>query len=103
MKTIRHEITGEWSGPASPAGDYTRIVHREVTKDAALVEFVRQHDRILYTDGTCLILSVRPLAKGERARPPKLGYSTLIRDCARFGVSSVAEVQAAREQQESPA
>ena len=88
MKT-RYEITGTWSGPRSPAGSWTGFVHRETVTDSGLAEFCQQIGSILYSDGTCLYLSVRKLKKGERKQKDKPGYSSLIRDCYIAGMSSV--------------
>lgn len=87
---MRFEVTGTWSGPRSPAGDYNAAQHREVVTDRKLILFIKGTRSITFTDGTALHLDARPLAKGERAGKPVDGYRKLIRDCARYGVSSVA-------------
>lgn len=93
----RFEIVGIWSGPTNPAGDFTRDCHREVTRDRSLILFLKGVHGIRFTDGTMLYLSARQMDKGERAKKPINGYTTLIRDCARYGVSSVDALIAAQE------
>lgn len=87
-------ITGEWSGPSSPAGNYTRIVHREYLRadtaaKHAFVEKVRNLNLIRYTDGTALYLHVEAMPPRAKRRPTINGYGSLIRDCISYGVNSV--------------
>jgi len=91
MSRIRYEITGEWSGPRSPAGNYTAFQHREVTTSKSRADACRDKS-ILYTDGTRLFLSVRQLNKGERSGKICNGYGNLINQCIREGKWSVAEL-----------
>ena len=87
--TTRWMITGERSGPSNPAGNYTRNVHREVTKDAQRAKWCTDHN-IPYSDGTMLYLSVRPMGHGERSKEPmKNGYGSLISDCVRHDCNDV--------------
>lgn len=89
MTKTRYELTGEWSGPQSPAGDFVRVVHRETITDRELIQWVKSVYGIRYSDGTMLYLSVRELMKGERAKPDRLGYKSLIRQCFEAQVDSV--------------
>ncbi len=84
-------IEGEWSGPVNPAGDWTRIVHREFTTDQDRADACRALGSILYTDGTRLFLSVT--SSDRRALPLLDGYGRLITDCIAQGVSSVDELE----------
>ena len=85
-------IEGKWTGPQSPAGDFTRIVHREYTRDRARADACRDMRTILYTDGTRLILRVTPHT-GKKL-PANDNYGSLISDCIRAGVTSVDELYA---------
>lgn len=85
-------IEGRWTGPVNPAGDYTRDAHREYTYSRKFAEQVRNLGSILFTDGTRLLLSVGQRTQRSK-RPPEIpGYGSLIRDCIRLGVKSVAEL-----------
>jgi hypothetical protein len=97
MSKQRYEIIGTWSGPRNPAGDYTRICHREVVTDLELVEFCRRTHGLRFTDGTMLYLRVRALAPGERMGEQKLGYHSLIRECCAADVDSVDGLHAKKE------
>jgi hypothetical protein len=88
----RHVIEGEWSGYTSKQ---QHIVHREVTRSRSLIEWVKETYAISYTDGTSLFLHVRPCKPREKVREV-LGYTSLIRDCFYYGVSSVDDLQTAR-------
>lgn len=96
MKKQRYELTGEWSGPRSPAGGYTAFQHREYTTDHALVLFATAIGAIQFTDGTCLHLHARPMKPGERPGKDFDGYGKLIRDCKRYNVDSVSALCAAQ-------
>jgi hypothetical protein len=89
MSKQRYVIQGEWSGPRNPAGNYTRIQHREVTTNQKLIDFCGRTHGIRYDDGTMLYLSCRPCQPREVVKEI-LGYSSLIRECAAKGVDSVA-------------
>jgi hypothetical protein len=84
----RFVLEGEWTGYHS---GQARIVHRTV----------ETHDRfprsILYTDGTCLLLTVRPAQPREKVKEIH-GYDSLISDCVRKGVASVAALYAKEEE-----
>ncbi len=89
MSKQRFVIEGEWSGYRS---SQQKVVHREVTTDAALVKKIEGAYAISYTDGTCLVLSVRPCTPREVVKNQKNSYGKLIRDCARYDVWSVDEL-----------
>ena len=80
----RFVLEGEWTGYHS---GQARVVHRTVER----------HDRfpsaIRYTDGTCLLLTVRPAKPRERVSEIH-GYDSLIRECVAKGVDSVAALYA---------
>lgn len=91
----RYIIEGTWSGYRSWQ---ERLVHKDVTTDKKLADAVAKAHSIVYTDGTCLVLRVRTAKKGERVTDLRKSYTSLIRDCARAGVWSVAELQKARKE-----
>ncbi len=89
MTQTRHLIEGTWSGYRS---SQERVVHRETTTEPWLIKALLGHYRsILYTDGTRLALTIRPLRKGERRPPDLLSYRELIRECALRNIWSVQE------------
>ncbi|KAA0089312.1 hypothetical protein CIW54_07545 [Paraburkholderia sp. T12-10] len=83
----RYIIEGTWQGYRS---SQDRVVHRSVHDEAEkkLRAWAEQAFSIRYTDGTCLILSVRDCKPRERVAQT-LSYMKLIRDCAHYGVSTV--------------
>lgn len=87
-KLARHVIEGVWSGYTS---SQSHVVHREVSTSRALIEWARETYAISFTDGTSLNLSVRPCKPRERVIE-KHGYTSLIRDCHYYNVTSVAEL-----------
>lgn len=87
---MRYVIEGEWSGYQS---SQQRVVHRHVTKNDRLADWVRKTYGIQYTDGTTLALSVRLCKPRERVEETP-AYLELIEKCFRKGVSSVAELYA---------
>lgn len=100
-KTTRWEIIGTWSGPANPAGDYTRECHKEYTRDRSRAEWCDSNN-IRFDDGTMLYLSVRPMGHGERRHKGRTGgYTSLIDDCVRFDVASVADLPDVRKNREA--
>lgn len=90
MAKQRYVIEGEWTGYRS---GQRRTVHREVTTDLKLVEWINKTYAIRYTDGTSLCLSAREARPRERVEAIN-GYTTLIRDCFYANVCSVAELRA---------
>ena len=86
-KKERYVVEGVWSGYVSAQ---SRVVHRTVeTRDFA--EKVMALGSILYTDGTSLWLSAKPIPKGERVKESNQ-YGSLIRDCVQQGVNRVSEL-----------
>lgn len=90
--SARFVIEGIWSGYVS---SQSRVVHREVTRDASRAEWARKAGCIIYTDGTRLFLDVRDAKPRERVREVR-GYSDLIDDCVFYGVNTVAALTKAR-------
>ena len=87
-------LEGRWSGYTS---SQSRIAHREVISGLPkLRAAIEAAHGIRYTDGTMLILSVRDAKPRERVQAIN-GYNSLIRDCAHYGVWSVAKLQAAKD------
>ena len=83
-------IEGNWTGPVNPAGDWTRLAHREYT-----TSYDRAHDAagipsIRFGDGTSLVLRVAE-HHGRRDREVN-GYGDLITDCIRYGVTAVDDL-----------
>lgn len=85
----RFVLEGEWSGYVSRQ---TQVSHREVI-DAKRADALAKLHKIIFTDGTFLLISVRPLEPREKVET-KLQYSDLIRDAQSVGrsVVSVAEM-----------
>ena len=83
---MRFVVEGEWSGYTSAQ---RRIVHRSVhTRDREKFAALRA---IRYSDGTSLILTVRDCKPREKVEE-KHGYTSLIADCIRYGVSNVDDL-----------
>jgi len=94
MKLKRFIIEGEWTGYTSAQ---QRIVHRTVHSGSykRLRAWAKKTHAITYTDGTCLILTVRDAKPRERVKQIH-GYDSLIQDCAHFDVDSVNELMKVR-------
>lgn len=92
MARTRYEITGTWSGPQNPAGDYIRLCHREYTTRSKFAEWCQTNKRITFSDGTSLIFNVRTMDNGERAKKPMDYYGSLIHSCYLHDVNSVDEL-----------
>lgn len=84
----RHVIEGTWTGYTS---SQEHVVHRVVTTRPKFVEWVRDTYGITYTDGTKLLLTVRPCKPREHVKEIH-AYDSLIDQCFREGVASVAEL-----------
>ncbi len=82
---MRFVIEGEWSRYTS---SQQRVVHRVVTDRQDIVEWVRKTHAIRYTDGTSLVLSVRPCTFREKVVEIH-GYDLLIDKCRLAGCDSV--------------
>ena len=89
---VRYVIEGEWSGYSS---GQRRVVHREVTDRAARADWCRRAGCILYTDGTRLDLTVREAKPRERVTEIH-GYTSLIDECERENLKTVAGLSVAR-------
>lgn len=89
--TRRFVIEGTWSGYTEAQ---SRVVHRQVYPGSRkrLREWAEKTSAIYYTDGTALFLSVRDCKPRERVEE-KRGYTSLIEDCAHYGVSRVADLK----------
>ncbi len=83
-----YTIEGKWTGYTSAQ---RRVVHREHTRSKKRADQIRELGSIGYTDGTRLLLHV---IDGKSGKPIN-GYSSLINDCLRHGVNSVAALPAA--------
>jgi hypothetical protein len=81
----RYVLEGEWSGYRS---SQKRVVHRVIITDP---EKYKDLSSILYTDGTCLKLTVRKCLPRERVKEIR-SYSRLIEGCVFYGVNSVKEL-----------
>lgn len=90
----RYIIEGVWIGYVSRQ---QRVVHRTVHdgSEKKLRAWAESAHSISYTDGTRLILSVRDCKPRERVEQIR-GYSSLIKDCAYYDVSSVDGLIAAQ-------
>lgn len=91
----RFIIEGEWSGYTSRQ---QRVVHRQVYPSSrkSLRAWAEKTHAIHHTDGTALFISVRDCKPRERVQEIK-GYTSLIEDCAFYGVVSVDALQAAKD------
>lgn len=79
---MRYVLEGTWTGYTSAQ---SRVVHREVV-DERRAERLRNVRSIRYTDGTCLLLDLRPALPREKVES-KLSYSSLIRDAEAEGAA----------------
>lgn len=95
MSAPRFVIEGTWSGYTSAQ---RQVAHRMVYPGARkrLRAWAEKTYAIRYTDGTCLILSVRDCKPRERVQENR-SYRELIEDCAHYGVDSVEGFYAARD------
>lgn len=86
----RFIIEGMWSGYRS---GQERVCHRTVHKasEKKLRAWAEQIHSISYTDGTCLILSVKDCLPRERVKTIN-GYTQLIKDCYYSNVDSVSQL-----------
>jgi hypothetical protein len=87
----RYIIEGTWTGYSSTQ---MRIVHRTVHKlpgERRLIDWATKTHKIIYTDGTALILTVRPCKPKEKIHEIN-GYSRLIKDCALFDKTRVVDL-----------
>jgi hypothetical protein len=82
--TARYVLEGEWTGYTAAQ---QRVVHREVIT-ARRAERLMGLREIVYTDGTLLLVRVRPAEPYEKVTPI-LGYRELIRDAEAHGGARV--------------
>lgn len=78
----RYILEGEWTGYTSAQ---RKVVHREVIPQARYKPLSKLH-AIRFTDGTSLILSMRPAAARQRVQEVR-AYEALIREAERAGQS----------------
>jgi hypothetical protein len=81
----RHVLEGTWTGYVA---SQCRVVHREVVS-AKRAERLSGLRRIIYTDGTSLLLAIRPAEPRERITEIR-SYDALIRQAEATGKSSVS-------------
>lgn len=91
------QIVGTWSGPANPAGDYTRTCHVETMRDnnsrnEDFLDRVRELGHIVFTDNTTLFLTVVNVSGVHHSKrhKNKNGYGPLIRKCIKNETRFVA-------------
>ncbi|WP_029581986.1 hypothetical protein [Bradyrhizobium sp. URHD0069] len=80
----RFILEGEWSGYTS---SQQRVVHREIINNKR-AERLRQLHKIVYTDGTSLMIRVREAEYREKIKLIN-SYGELIRDAEKHGGSVV--------------
>lgn len=80
----RYVLEGEWTGYTS---SQQRVVHREVVTGKR-VDRLRNLRTIVYTDGTSLLLHLRPARFREQVHEMD-SYGSLIRDAEKIGKSRV--------------
>ena len=83
----RFVLEGTWRGYRS---SQDHVCHREVCNEKK-ADWANKTFSILYTDGTTLELHARECKPRERVQE-KRSYSSLIDDCYRKGVRTVAEL-----------
>ena len=81
---VQYVLEGEWTGYTSAQ---RRIVHREIV-EGKRAERLKGLHVIVYTDGTSLILRMRPKRFREKVHIIN-GYNSLIRDAEKTGKSRV--------------
>lgn len=82
-------IEGEWSGYTD---GQRKVVHRKVIQGRPKFRIAIERLRcITYTDGTRLLLTVRDCKPREKVVEIN-GYGSLIEDCVRHNVNSVANL-----------
>lgn len=81
---MRYVLEGEWTGYRS---SQQRVVHREIV-NAKMAEKLRALHKIVYTDGTALLIHVREAEHREKIKPSHQ-YDELIRDALKHGGSVV--------------
>lgn len=81
---MSYVLEGEWTGYTSRQ---RRVVHREVITEKR-AEKLRSLHRIVYTDGTSLVINVREAKLRERV-VSITGYTKLIREAEAHGGSVV--------------
>jgi hypothetical protein len=72
----RFVIEGTWTGYTS---SQQRICHVEVTTNKKRVERLRRLHKIVYTDGTALLIHIREAKPREKVKEI-LSYRSMIRD-----------------------
>lgn len=77
---MRYVVEGTWTGYVSRQ---SRVVHREVVTPKRADALRRLH-KIIYTDGTALLVDVREAEYREQVKEVH-GYSDLIREAERSG------------------
>lgn len=81
---MRYVLEGTWTGYVSRQ---SRVVHREVISEKR-ADALRSIHKIVYTDGTALLLNVREAKPRERVEVND-SYGSLIRDAEKSGKSVV--------------
>jgi hypothetical protein len=82
---MRYVLEGEWTGYVQ---SQRRVVHREVINGKRALR-LKKLQLIRYTDGTALLIYIRPAKHREIVRPIN-SYTELIQDAERSGQSVYA-------------
>jgi hypothetical protein len=94
-------IEAFWSGPRSPAGNWTALQHREYTRSPLFAEQCQSLGHICFDDGTTLLIRVRTRTKKDGLRLPVIqGYSSLIRECTRTCINRVSDLPSVKQERE---
>lgn len=97
---MRYVLEGEWTGYHS---GQRRVVHRTVVSEQKAKRISEQKlFWIGYSDGTSLMLNLRPAKPRERVQQIH-GYDSMIDDCLHYKVSGVMDLIAARTARQSQA
>lgn len=94
--STRYVIEGEWTGYVA---SQSHVAHREVTTRKLRADQIKELGFIRFTDGTMLLLSVRPARFRERVEVKKQ-YSDLIAECVLYRINDVSRLDAARRKEE---
>jgi hypothetical protein len=83
---LRFVLEGTWTGYTS---NQMRVCHREVVRDRKRIERLKALHKIVYTDGTALLIHIREAVYREKIREI-FSYRDLIRQAETKGGNVVS-------------